>query len=86
MRNSRIASAQEVAERLTRIARGEGEEEVVTSQGLKVLKGSDIKDRIKALELLGMKHAMFTDKVESKQEFSFVVDIEDEDADEDEDF
>ena len=29
---------------------------------------------------------MFTDKVESKQEFSFVVDIEDEDADEGEDF
>ena len=86
MRNSRIASAQEVAERLTRIARGEGEEEVVTSQGLKVLKGSDIKDRIKALELLGKKHAMFTDKVESKQEFSFVVDIEDEDADEEIDF
>lgn len=83
MRNSRIASAQEVAERLTRIARGEGEEEVVTNSGLKILKGTDVKDRIKALELLGKKHAMFTDKVETKQEFNFVVDIEDEDSDDD---
>ena len=84
MRNSRIASAQEVAERLTRIARGEGEEEVVTNSGMKVLKGTDVKDRIKALELLGKKHAMFTEKVETKQEFNFVIDIED-DNDEDED-
>ena len=27
---------------------------------------------------------MFTDKVETKQEFNFVVDIEDEDSDDDE--
>ena len=84
MRNSRIASAQEVAERLTRIARGEGEEEVVTNSGMKVLKGTDVKDRSKALALLGKKHAMFTEKVETKQEFNFVIDIED-DNDEDED-
>ena len=51
---------------------------------MKVLKGKDVKDRIKALELLGKKHAMFTEKVETKQEFNFVIDIED-DNDEDED-
>lgn len=82
LRNSRIASAQEVAERLTKIARGESEEEFVTNKGEIVLKGVDARDRIKALELLGKKYAMFTEKVEQDTNINFTVDIVDDFADE----
>ena len=85
MRNSRIASAQEIKERLTRIARGESDEEIVTPRGEKVLKGTDIKDRIKALELLGKTEALFTDRIEQDTTFTFVVDIDMEDNNDDED-
>lgn len=84
MRNSRIASAQEIKERLTRIARGESDEEIVTPRGEKVLKGTDIKDRIKALELLGKTEALFTDRIEQDTTFTFVVDIDMEDNNDDE--
>lgn len=83
MRNSRIASAQEIKERLTRIARGESDEEIVTPRGEKVLKGTDIKDRIKALELLGKTEALFTDRIEQDTTFNFVVDVEMEESDDD---
>lgn len=85
MRNSRIASAQEIKERLTRIARGESDEEIVTPRGEKVLKGTDIKDRIKALELLGKTEALFTDRIEQDTTFNFVVDIDMRDSSDDED-
>lgn len=85
MRNSRIASAQEIKERLTRIARGESDEEIVTPRGEKVLKGTDIKDRIKALELLGKTEALFTDRIEQDTTFNFVVDIDMSDSSDDED-
>lgn len=85
MRNSRIASAQEIKERLTRIARGESDEEIVTPRGEKVLKGTDIKDRIKALELLGKTEALFTDRIEQDTTFNFVVDIDMNDSSDDED-
>ena len=84
MRNSRIASAQEIKERLTRIARGESDEEIVTPRGEKVLKGTDIKDRIKALELLGKTEALFTDRIEQDTTFNFVVDIDMSDSSDDE--
>lgn len=83
MRTEKIASAQEVMQRLTAIARGESDEEVVTPKGSIVLKGTDVRDRIKALELLGKRYAMFTDKVEQKSSLEIVVDIEDGSNDDD---
>lgn len=84
MRTEQIASAQEIMTRLTKVMRGESEEEVVTPKGAIVLKGTDVRDRIKAAELLGKRYAMWTDKVETKSETHIVVDISDEDDDDDE--
>lgn len=58
-----IASAQEIQELLTELARGDAVEHVITSDGM-YEKPTANKDRIKALELLGKTHAIFTDKQE----------------------
>ena len=81
-RTSRIASKDEVLERLTAVARGESTEEVVINSGSKVLKGTDVRDRVKAMELLGKRYALFTDKIEANGEFSFVIDIPEEEEEE----
>ena len=70
LESERIASAEEVLQNLTAMMRGEIQEEVVVVEG----KGNGIstasiikkqvsaKERIKAAELLGKRHALFTDK------------------------
>ena len=68
----RIADAREVMELLTRIARGEEVEEFITTIGTgkgvtevtRVLKKPSVRDRLKALELLGKRYKLFTEKVE----------------------
>lgn len=68
MRTKRTADAQEILEYLTSIMRGEQSEEVLIGLGEGRQKITDIevsaKDRIKAAELLGKRHALFTDKTE----------------------
>lgn len=67
-----IASQDEVLELLTSLARGEMEEEVVVTENIgdymseaKIVKRQAIpRDRAKALELLGKRYALFTDKIE----------------------
>jgi phage terminase small subunit len=70
--DSRIADAKEVMQRLTHAARGELEEEVVVVEGTGdgcsdariVNKKIGAKEQIKALELLGKRYKLFTDRLE----------------------
>ena len=67
--NNRIAKAEEILEFLTATLRGEVTEEVVVggfgkSSTEKIEKNVDLKDRLKAAELLGKRYRLFTDKVE----------------------
>lgn len=83
-RSDRIARKQEVMERLTKIARGDTREEVVLPNGEKAVKDTLIKDRTKALELLGKHYKLFTDVVEQKTEVVFNIGFsEDEEEAED---
>ena len=68
--SERIASAEEVLQNLTAMMRGEIQEEVIVVEGegdgvssAKIMKKQvSAKERIKAAELLGKRHALFTDK------------------------
>lgn len=68
--SERIASAEEVLQNLTAMMRGEIQEEVIVVEGegdgfssARIMKKQvSAKDRIKAAELLGKRHALFTDK------------------------
>lgn len=68
MHNKRQADAQEVLEYLTSVMRGEQTEKTLISLGELGQEITDIdvgaKDRLKAAELLGKRHALFTDKVD----------------------
>ena len=68
--SANILNANEVLSLLSDIARGKTNEEVITTVGVgdgvseikKVEKRVSEKDRLKALELLGKRHMLFTDK------------------------
>ena len=70
LESERVASAEEVLQNLTAMMRGEIQEEVVIVEGKGdgistasiIKKQVSAKDRIKAAELLGKRHALFTDK------------------------
>lgn len=68
MHNQRTADAQEVLEYLTSVMRGEQTEQTLVGLGEGVQGKTQIevgaKDRLKAAELLGKRHALFTDKVD----------------------
>lgn len=81
--DKRIMNAEEVMTLLTSIARDEQEEDVVVfgEHGPEITsKGMSAKDRLKALELLGKRYAMWTDKqqLEGSVGVTFVDDIGDE--------
>lgn len=67
MHSARIADAREVQEYLTSMMRGEQKEQVLRMIGDGIQAVTEIqapaKDRIKAAELLGKIHGVFTDKV-----------------------
>ena len=81
MHNERTADAQEVLEYLTAVMRGEQTETVATSKGLYDGVEVGAKDRLKAAELLGKRHALFTDKVDL-QTGDIVIKVGEWDADE----
>lgn len=83
MHNKRTADAQEVLEYLTKVMRGEETETVATAKGLYDNVELSAKDRIKAAELLGKRHALFTDKVDLNTG-DIVVKVGEWDADEEE--
>lgn len=68
MHNERQADAAEVLEFLTAIMRGEHTEQTLIGigEGAQSITEIDVgaKDRLKAAELLGKRHALFTDKVD----------------------
>lgn len=72
LEEKRVASATEVMQLLTSAMRGELDEEVVVvesigdycSEARIVKKKIGLKDRIKAAELIGKRHRLFTDKVQ----------------------
>ena len=63
LESKRIANAQEVLEYLTGVMRGDEKEEVMTEEGISYREPS-VKDKLKAAELLGKRHALFTEKQE----------------------
>lgn len=63
LESKRIANAQEVLEYLTGVMRGDEKEEVMTEDGVAYREPS-VKDKLKAAELLGKRHALFTEKQE----------------------
>lgn len=72
-----VATAQEVAEYLTRVMRGEETEPVMKGVGVgrqeEIQQQVKSKDRLKAAELLGKHYSMFTDKVEMSGEVPVVI-------------
>lgn len=68
MHNERQADAAEVLEFLTAVMRGEQTEQTLIGlgEGAQGITEIDVsaKDRLKAAELLGKRHALFTDKVD----------------------
>lgn len=68
LKNERTADAQEVLEYLTAVMRGEYKEATLigVGEGAQAVVDIDVgaKDRLKAAELLGKRHALFTDKVD----------------------
>ena len=70
LESERIATAEEVLQNLTAMMRGEIQEEVIVVEGegegvssARIIKKQvSAKDRIKAAELLGKRHSLFTDK------------------------
>lgn len=70
LKSEKVADQQEVLEFLTSVMRGEKTEQVLRGQGEGVQTIDDIeigaKDRIKAAELLGKRHRLWTDKVEAE--------------------
>ncbi|WP_368251022.1 terminase small subunit [Enterococcus sp. 2201sp1_2201st1_B8_2201SCRN_220225] len=88
MHNERTADAQEVLEYLTSVMRGQQKEEVLRGVGMGEQTKTNIevgaKDRLKAAELLGKRHALFTDKVDL-QTGDIVIKVGEWDEDETED-
>lgn len=82
MHNERTADAKEILEYLTAVMRGEETETVATAKGLYDGVEVSAKDRLKAAELLGKRHALFTDKqqIEVTEMPVFVDDIGDDDG------
>ena len=85
LKNERTADAQEVLEYLTAVMRGEYKEATLIGVGEGAQAVVDIgvgaKDRLKAAELLGKRHALFTDKVDL-QTGDIVIKVGEWDADE----
>lgn len=86
MEEKRMASAEEVLKFLTASMRGEVEEEVVVVEGegdgcssaRKMKKQISAKERIKAAELLGKRHLLFSDKVKVEGSIPVMIVGEDE--------
>jgi phage terminase small subunit len=79
--NERILSQNEVLEFLSDVVKGKVTEQVplVLGRDFKVIdKDPNIRDRVKAAELLGKRYALFTDRVEATQEVTIEW-VEDDD-------
>ncbi|MGG3572855.1 terminase small subunit [Bacillus gobiensis] len=77
LKSERVADQQEVLEFLTTVMRGEVTEQTLRGigEGAQTIDDIEIsgKDRIKAAELLGKRHAMWTDKQKIEGEAQVVI-------------
>lgn len=81
MQDKTIANAEEVLQYLTKVMRGEMQEEVVTIyDGVtnRAKKEVDAKDRNKAAELLGKRYRLFVEKIEQTVDTEITVTMDDE--------
>lgn len=89
-----IATQDEILRYLTSVMRGESQAEVVVVEGQgegysearTMMKAPDEKERLKAAELLGKRHGLYTEKVEQAvdMDLNIVIDYGDDDTEEDE--
>ena len=81
LESEKIADTKEIMESLTRILRGQEQEETIVIEGQgdgiskarKIKKEISPKDRLKAAELLGKRYGLFTDKIEQTTEAKPIV-------------
>lgn len=77
MNKETIATAEEVAEYLTAVLRGEATEPVLRNCGAgcqtEIQQQVKAKDRLKAAELLGKHYSMFTEKIEHSGDLPIVI-------------
>lgn len=77
MNRETIATAEEVAEYLTIVMRGEATEPVLRNCGAgcqtEIQQQVKAKDRLKAAELLGKHYSMFTEKIEHSGDLPIVI-------------
>ena len=79
-----IADSNEVMRYLTSVLRGQSQSEVVVVEGVgegcsearTMQKAPDEKERLKAAELLGRAHMMFTDKVEQTVDMDLNITVD----------
>ena len=80
LHNQKTADAQEILEYLTSVMRGEHTEQTLQLVGDGVQKITDIdvseKERMKAAEMLGKYHALFTDKTKVDGDMNFDIRID----------
>lgn len=78
IKSAKIADAEEVLQLLTQAARGEIEEDVVITYpdgGYKIKqKKLPARDKVRAMELLGKRYALFTDNMVTREEAPRIVD------------
>lgn len=72
--DSDTADIREISMFLTEVLRGNVKDTVVTAQGLREAK-TQVKDRLKAGELLGKRHGMFIEKVEVENKHSKIDEL-----------
>lgn len=85
-----VADSTEVMRYLTSVLRGQSQSEIVvvenigdfTSEARLMQKAPDEKERLKAAELLGKAHMMFTDKVQQEVDMDLNITVDYGDADE----
>lgn len=75
MHKERIADAAEVMEFISATMRGETKSEELTNTGEVVDITPSIAQRLKAAELMGKRHALFTDNVNMKTNANIEIDI-----------
>lgn len=84
MESDRIADAKEVLEYLTSVMRGDTQSEIVVvenigdymSEARIVQKAPDEKERLRAAELLGKRHRLWTDGAQLSGDMNFVMKID----------
>lgn len=78
--NEKTADAKEVMEYLTSVLRGESSSSVLARDELGadrvIIKPPDEKEKLKAAELLGKAHMMFTDKVQQEVDMNLNITVD----------